>query len=122
MTSRRGAKTGFLSNYGNVSGSYLLKPERAIGRPGILRARDRQSRDVLIKFWPGGTDSTDLEDIWRSEIRQLQRLAAVPRADDLFVHMTASGKDKDGFYLVLDPGQGSPLEAFLRAGGRRDPP
>lgn len=120
MASRRGAKKGFLSDYSNVSGSYLLKPERAIGRPGILRARDRQSRDVLIKFWPGGGDNTDLEDIWRSEIRQLQRLAAVPRADDLFVHMTTSGKDNEGFYVVLDPGQGSPLETFLHAGRKPD--
>jgi hypothetical protein len=45
----------------------------------------------------------------------LQRLAAVPRADDLFVHMLSSGQDEEGFYVVLDPGQGSPLEPFLRA-------
>jgi hypothetical protein len=42
-------------------------------------------------------------------------LAAVPGADDLFVHMMTNAKDTEGFYLVLDPGQGSPLEVFLRA-------
>jgi hypothetical protein len=77
---------------------------------------------VLIKTWPRakGVDDQDLEMIWRSEIRQLQRLSAVPHADELFVPMVASGKDKDGFYLVLDPGQGSPLDILLNAS--RKPP
>lgn len=119
MASRR-IRKGFLAAY-SVDDTYLLRPERAAGRAGIRSARDRHSRDVLIKIWPRikGVDDTDLEDVWRSEIRQLQRLAAVPRADDLFVDMTASGKDTDGFYLVLDPGQGSPLETFLQS--RRKP-
>jgi hypothetical protein len=116
MASRRVGRNGFLADY-NVEDTYLLKPDRGRGRAGILRARDPSSLDVLIKFWPRakGVDDSDLEDIWRSEIRQLQRLAAVPRADDLFVHMVTSGKDSKGFYLVLDPGQGSPLENFQRA-------
>ena len=76
----------------------------------------------MIKVWPRakGVDDTDLEDVWRSEIRQLQRLAAVPRADDLFIHMTASGKDAEAFYLALDPGQGSPLETFLQSKRKPD--
>jgi hypothetical protein len=121
MASRRVARSGFLADY-NLDDAYLLKPERARGRAGIFRARDPDSRDVLIKIWPRskGVDDSDLEDIWRSEIRQLQRLAAVPRADDLLVTMVRSGKDADGFYLVLDPGQGSPLEVFLRAQRKPD--
>jgi len=63
----------------------------------------------------GTLDDTDLEDIWRSEIRQLQHLAAVPLADDLLVNMITSGKDADGFYLILEAGQGAPLESFLLA-------
>lgn len=119
MASRRAGK-GFLAAY-SVDDTYLMRPDRAAGRAGIRSARDRDSRDVLIKVWPRtkGIDDSDLEDVWRSEIRQLQRLAAVPRADDLFVHMTASGKDTEGFYLTLDPGQGSPLETFLQS--RRKP-
>src|SRR5271166_4018102 len=105
MTSRRVAKKGFLTEY-SVEDVYLLRPDRSRGRPGIIRARDPQSNDVVVKLWPRvkGVDDRDLEDIWRSEIRQLQRLAAVPGADDLFVHMVANGKDTEGFYLVLDPG------------------
>ncbi len=32
--------------------------------------------------------------------------------------MTASGKDGEGFYLILDPGRGSPLETFLETKNR----
>ena len=108
MASRRVAQKGFLAKLlPSVEGTYLLKPDRILGRAGVKRARDPQSRDVLIKYWPRakGIDHTDLEEIWRSEIRQLQRLAAVPRADDLFVPMLSSGKDEEeNLYLVLDPG------------------
>jgi AAA domain len=121
MASRRAKKSGFLAEY-RQDDTYLLKPERAIGRAGMIRARDPGGRDVLVKFWPRakGADDSDLEDIWRSEIRQLQRLAAVPRSDELFVPMVASAKDSDGFYLVLDPRQGSQLEVFLRAHRKPD--
>ncbi len=89
----------------------------------MLRGRiPSTSQDVLIKVWPRakGGDDQDLEVIWRSEVRQLHRLAAVPGADDLFVHMAGSGKDSSGFYLVLDPGRGSPLQVFLDAQRRPD--
>jgi AAA domain-containing protein len=117
MASRRSAKKGFLAEY-SVEDTYVLRPDRAIGRAGILRARNTESRDVLVKFWPAakGVDNTDLEEIWRSEVRQLQRLAAVPRADELLVPLIASGQDAEGFYLVIDPVQGSALEEYLRAG------
>lgn len=115
MSSRR-LKSGFIAEY-TLDDRYLLKPDRKQGRAGLDAGRTRDSRGVLIKSWPRvkGADDQDLEIIWRSEIRQLQRLSAVPRADELFVPMVASGKDKDGFYLVLDPGQGSPLEVLLNA-------
>lgn len=120
--SRQRAKSGFLRDYA-PSDKYLLKPDRAHGRAGILGGRlPSSARDVLIKVWPKvkGSDDQDLEVIWRSEVRQLHRLAAVPGADDLFVHMVGSGKDGSGFYLVLDPGNGSPLQVFLEAPRRPD--
>lgn len=120
--SRQKAKTGFLASYA-PGDSYLLKPDRTHGRAGILRGQMPSSaQDVLIKVWPKakGADDQDLEVIWRSEVRQLHRLAAVPGADDLFVHMAGSGKDGSGFYLILDPGRGSPLQVFLEASRRPD--
>jgi hypothetical protein len=112
--------TLFLAKY-RPDHDYLVNPDPTHGRPGLLPARDPLGREVLIKFWPRikGTDQDDLEQIWRSEIRQLQRLAAVPRAEELFVPMLASGEDVEGFYLVLDPGQSSPLEIFRRT---KNPP
>jgi hypothetical protein len=86
----------------------------------MFRARDSEGRDVLVKFWPSehpNTD-TDLLEIWRSEIRQLQRLSALPGGEDLLTPMTSSGKDGEGFYLVLDPGRGSPLETFFQTKSR----
>ncbi|KAB2941350.1 MAG: hypothetical protein K8F92_20415 [Hyphomicrobium sp.] len=116
MNARRASKRGFLADYAPDE-SFLLKPDRTLGRPGILRARDPQGNDVLVKHWPRNksVDDADLEDIWRSELRQLHRLAALPRAEELFVPVRASGKDDKGFYLVLDPGQASPLDTFLNA-------
>lgn len=119
--SRPKSKSGYLTDYKPDDG-YLLKPERTGGRAGMLRGRMPSSgHDVLIKVWPKakGADE-DLEVIWRGEIRQLHRLAAVPGADDLFVHIAGSGKDSSGFYLVLDPGRGSPLQVFLEAQRRPD--
>lgn len=113
---RRKSKSGFLADY-TLDDRYLLKPDRKQGRAGIDTARSREGLEVLIKSWPRskGADDQDLEMIWRSEIRQLQRLSAIPRADELFVPMLTSGRDNDGFFLVLDPGQGSPLEVLLNA-------
>ncbi|MBO6675263.1 MAG: protein kinase family protein [Rhizobiales bacterium] len=118
---RTKAKRGFLSEF-SLDDRYLLRPDRKHGRAGIDTARNGEGLEVLIKSWPRtkATDDQDLETIWRSEIRQLQRLSAIPGADELFVPMLASGEDKDGFYLVLDPGQGSPLAVLLNAS--RKPP
>jgi hypothetical protein len=108
-------KKKFLANY-DMDEDYLVSAEPDRGRPAMLRGRDPGGREVLVKLWPRGKDADeDLEQIWRSEIRQLQRLAAVPRAEELFVPMLSSGEDNEGFYLVLDPGQGSPLEIFRRS-------
>lgn len=105
----------FLAGY-DVDEDYLIAPDGNLGRPGLLRGLSPEGVNVLVKLWPlEGLPGFDLEQIWRSEIRQLQRLAAVPRADELFVPMLASGEDKEAFYLVLSPGQGSPLETFRRA-------
>ncbi len=113
---RKGRRDKFLADYVPAE-SYLVGPDKARGRPGLLPAQTRDRLEVLIKVWPrtSRTDE-DLLHIWRSEIRQLQRMAAIPRAEELFVPMLASGEDDEAFYLVLDPGQGAPLEQFRRSG------
>lgn len=120
MASRRGSKkAGFLSKF-TEDGNYLVRPDKKTGRPGIFRARDPEGRDVLVKFWLSDDPASDVDllEIWRSEIRQLQRLAALPCGEELLVPMVSSGRDGNGFYLILDPGRGSPLESFLATKNR----
>ena len=110
----RSKKRPFLDGY-ELDDAVLVAANVAGGRPEISRARAPDGRDVLVKFWARTGSDPDIEDIWRSEIRQLQRLAAIPRTDDLLVPMLAHGEDETGFFIVVDPGQGSPLEIFRRA-------
>src|SRR5690606_6902498 len=69
----------------------------------------------LVKVWPRqpGADNRDLEEIWRHELRQLQRLAGYPRASESIAHLYDAGSDEQGFYLVLAAGQRRPLHTVL---------
>ena len=91
------------------------------GRPTIWEATDKVGNRVFIRQWARkrGQDDHDLEDIWRSEIRQLHSLAALPFANELIARLTATGKDGDGFYLVIDGGDDAPLQLLLV--GQRKP-
>jgi hypothetical protein len=103
-------KKRFLDEY-KLDEAVLVGGDVASGRPEVSRAVAPDGSEVLIKFWARTRANLDIEDIWRSEIRQLQRLAAIPRADELFVPM---------FFIVVDPGQGSPLEIFWQAKNQPD--
>ena len=109
----------FLKAY-RPSPDNLVQGNPAGGKPSLFRARDPDGLPVIVKAWlrQGAEANADLKDIWRSEIRQLQRLAAVPKAGDLFVPMVTAGSDKEGFYIVLDPGRGDPLETFRGAAAK----
>ncbi|MER8743128.1 AAA domain-containing protein [Mesorhizobium sp. M1004] len=115
MAKRSQKKTDtFLSGF-SLKKNALVRADRKIGRPGLREGTDSTGRRILLKHWPRekGVDDTDLEDIWRSEIRQLHRLAAVPRADELIARMLSNGADENGFYLVLDAGEALPLQALF---------
>jgi hypothetical protein len=104
----------FLDGY-RLEDDLLVAGDIETGRPEISRGRAPDGTDVLVKFWKRNGRDPDIEDIWRSEIRQLQRLAAVPLAEDLFVPTYAHGEDGSGFTIVVNPGQGAPLEVFRRS-------
>lgn len=57
---RRGS---FLDNY-RLDDSYLLKPDRRTGRPGLLTGFDPEGDPVVIKMWQrqSGAQDTDLEE------------------------------------------------------------
>src|SRR4051794_40057468 len=92
----RGKKSRFLNGY-ELDDAVLVAGEITAGRPEVSRARAPDRSNVLVKFSARTGTDPDIEDIWRSEIRQLQRLAAIPRADELFVPMFAHGEDQTGF-------------------------
>ena len=107
-------KGAFLEGY-KLDERYLLKPERAAGRAGLLGGFSPDGLPVLIKVWPRkkGQPDTELEEIWRHELRQLHRLAGFPGASENVAHLRQAGLDDQGFYLVLDPGQRQPLQVVL---------
>ncbi|APG87341.1 DNA helicase, UvrD/REP family (plasmid) [Sinorhizobium americanum CCGM7] len=112
---KRSKKPNFLSGY-RMAEDTLLEPDSSSGRPGIWPGTDEDGRSILVKFWPAQSAriDRDLEEIWRSEIRQLHTLGALPEANDLIVRMIANGRDSTGFYLVLDAGEGVPLAVATR--------
>ncbi|RUU48269.1 hypothetical protein EOD08_03190, partial [Mesorhizobium sp. M6A.T.Ca.TU.002.02.2.1] len=109
--------TDFLSGF-SLKKDILVRPNKKSGQPGLREGTDSVGRRIFLKYWPRerGIDDQDLEDIWRGEIRQLHRLAALPHADDLIVRMIANGKDDTGFYLVLDAGELLPFQALKDRG------
>ncbi|TAT71086.1 protein kinase family protein [Rhizobium ruizarguesonis] len=115
MNARRSKKPNFLSGF-QMAEDTLLEPDTSTGRPGIWPGVDEDGHNILVKFWPAQSAriDRDLEEIWRSEIRQLHTLGALPEANDLIVRMTANGRDSSGFYLVLDAGEGVPLAIASR--------
>lgn len=115
MNAKRSKKPNFLSDY-QMAEETLLEPDQLTGRPGIWPGIDQDGRSILVKFWPAQSPriDRDLEEIWRSEIRQLHTLGALPEANDLIVRMIANGRDSSGFYLVLEAGEGVPLAVASR--------
>lgn len=108
-------RPGFLRNF-ELSATQFVKPDFATGRPG-LREAQLDGIPVLIKHWlrRPAVDDSDLQEIWRHELRQLQRLAGYPGAGDRIANLLSTSQDKDGFYLVLDLGQRRPLQVVLES-------
>jgi hypothetical protein len=113
IKSRR-RKVGFLEGY-KLEDSYMLRPDRAAGRPGIYGGSSPDGVPILVKVWERKADSNDadLQDIWRHELRQLHRLAGFPGAADCIAHLYDAGYDARGFYLIIAPGQRQPLQSLL---------
>jgi hypothetical protein len=59
----------------------LVAGDVSAGRE-VSRARAPDGSEV-VKFWARVGADLDIEEIWRSETRQLQRLAAIPRQHDV---------------------------------------
>ena len=96
-------------------GTYLIRPDRKGGRPGIRPGVDQEGNPVLVKVWPkaGSQASAELREIWRNEVRQLHRVGGYPGASENIATLQRADEDESGFYLVLEPGQRRPLATVL---------
>ncbi len=115
----RRRRRGFLDRY-RVDDGALRAPDRRTGRVGLYEGVGDEGQSVLIKIWPRSRrqDDRDIEAIWRHEIRQLHRMAGHPDAHAVIAKLHDAAEDKDGFYLVIDPGQRRPLAPILEHGAR----
>lgn len=115
----RRRRQGFLDRF-RVEDGALRAPDRRSGRVGLYEGVGDEGQTVLIKIWPRSQrqDDRDIEAIWRHEIRQLHRMAGHPDAHAVIAKLHDAGEDKDGFYLVIDPGQRRPLAPILEHGPR----
>lgn len=106
-------KSTFLNKYDSVS--VFSDADSCNGQP-ILITAEKDSKNVIIKFWPQIINEVDndLEDIWLYEIRQLHRLKGYPGVGDYISLILDSGRDDAGYYLVLDTGNRLPLPLFLK--------
>ena len=115
----RRRRPGFLDRF-RVDDGALRPPNRRTGQVGLYEGVGDEGQSVLIKVWPRSAkqDDRDIEAIWRHEMRQLHRMAGHPDAHEVIAKLLDAGEDKDGFYLVIDPGQRRPLAQILERGPR----
>ncbi|WP_167346923.1 AAA domain-containing protein [Pseudomonas paralactis] len=107
------AENEFLQNY-NLSEVPLSVADDSSGRP-IIYSAEKEGDFFIIKHWPRSLEICDeeVEAIWLHELRQLHRLNGFPGADDLIATLVDSGKDTEGFYLVLDTQERLPLSFLM---------
>ncbi|QKD19409.1 AAA domain-containing protein [Mesorhizobium sp. NZP2077] len=112
IKSRREAS--FLARYSPAEG-YLLRPVRAVGKPGLLDGVTANGEAVIIREWPrlAKQDDHDLVEIWRNELRLLHRVSGFPGAEQTIARLIDAGQDAKGFYIVILAGEKRPLAVFL---------
>jgi hypothetical protein len=96
-------------------GEILCECEISRGIPRISSGFDpNDGSSVIIKFWPTISNEIklDLREIWKYEIKQLQRIASATNAHLYFASYKESFEDTDGFYIVYDTDQYYPLASI----------
>lgn len=99
-----------------MQGATLRPHDLKAGLPAIRSAVHRKSGlPVIVKSWPRREtlDDHELEEIWRHEIRQLQRLVSYPGAADRLTILQDSAELDDAFYLMLANDHRLPLQRWL---------
>lgn len=107
----RGGRTAPLDEY-ELEDGWWQKGDAGGTRPFVGGATYRPSdAPVVIKQWQrrAGVDDNVLREIWRDEIRQLNRLKGLPKASAYLATLRDSFEDDRAFSLVLDCGDRVPL-------------
>lgn len=98
---------------------FLAAPDSAALKSDLIRAHDRRRDEpVIVKYWTkdGSPIDSDLREMWRHEMRQLDRVRAYPGADEVIVE-SDHGESADAFFLAM-PGDFGPLDHVRRHGGK----
>lgn len=112
MTNKRNKE--FLHNY-STNDAYLQRPQPKIGKPGLVEGTGPDGKAVLIREWRKGSGEDDraINELWRSELRLLYRLAGSPGAADNIASLIDAGSDSSAYYIVISTGQRRPLALYL---------
>lgn len=106
--SRRGRtqKPPTLFDRFDLEEQFLVAPDSAALKSALIRAKDRDNGDPrIVKYWEktGTPIDNDLREIWRHEMRQVERVCAYPGAEEVIVELE-HGETSDAFYLAM-PGE-----------------
>lgn len=76
---------------------------------------------VVVKQWQRQTavDDQILREIWRDEVRQLNRLKGLPKASLYLATLRSAFEDSKAFTLILDCGDRVPLAHHIKYSGTR---
>jgi hypothetical protein len=95
---------------------FLSAPNTEALKSAVIHARDkREDLQVVLKYWQktGSQVDNDLREIWRHEMRQVERVRAYPGADDVIVELLRYGETSDAFF-VATPSDFAPLDHVAR--------
>jgi hypothetical protein len=97
---------------------FLVSPDSAALKSALIPAVDRRRDEpVILKYWTKTQSpiDSDLREMWRHEMRQLDRVRAYPGADEVIVE-SEHGECSDAFFLKM-PGDFGPLDHVRRRAG-----
>lgn len=116
-TAGRGPET--LSDRFDLEEQFLAAPDTAALKSALIRALDRRRDEpVIVKYWTKTRSAidSDLREMWRHEMRQVERVRAYPGADEVIVE-GEHGETADAFFFAM-PGDLGPLSHVRRYAGR----
>jgi len=104
-----------ISDLFELEEQFLSTPDSAALKSALIRAVDRgRDEPVILKYWTKSQSAidSDLREMWRHEMRQIDRVRAYPGADEVIVE-SEHGECADAFFIKM-PGDLGPLDYVRR--------